>query len=425
MGKAANNCYYVVVPFSAENLQYGTGGFYSKDCIDFLMITSSENCYSCVLTSRTFGCNFCVNSSDCINSYFLYDCRNCSDCFGGTNLRNKQYVFFNEQLTKEEYARRMQEIDLGSHTTLEAYKAAFAPLLQAAIRKNLEHQKVQNVSGNNIYNSSNCHECYNILVGGGENLRYAGYVEKSTDCMDIFGAASNSLLYQATGHADCSRTVCSSIMRSCQDSEYSIECTNVKNVFGCVGLKNKQYCIFNTQYTEEEYWPRVDELKTAMLTRGEYGEFFPMTFSIIAYNDSSAMVEFPMSREDALTQGLLWHDRDQSGPQVDPSFLIQESELPDNIKDVDDSILSKAIVCSESGRPFRLTPYELNFYRQHNVPLPRLHPDVRIDKLFEHHVPYRLFDDHCKKCGKEIQSGYDPAKGYTVYCESCYQTEVA
>ena len=35
--------------------------------------------------------------------------------------------------------------------------------------------------------------------------------------------------------------------------EYSINCHGSNSLFGCVGLKKKEYCILNKQYTKEEY----------------------------------------------------------------------------------------------------------------------------------------------------------------------------
>ncbi len=43
---------------------------------------------------------------------------------------------------------------------------------------------------------------------------------------------------------------------------------------------------------------------------------------------------------------------------------IPAQELPDTIDKVTDDILEKAIVCEESGRPFRIIRLELEFYRK-------------------------------------------------------------
>ncbi len=423
-GKSASNCYYVSVPYLSENLQYGFTGNNSKDCTDFINIDHAENCYSSANLLRSFDCKFCINSSDCVSSAFLYDCKSCADCFGATNVRNGRYIFFNEQLTKEEYFCKLLEIDLGSQKVLEEYKARFTELMREAIRKNLDNQKVVNSVGNDLRQCNNCFSCFQI--NHSENLRYTAlFLDQMTDSMDCFGGATSSLAYEATAIADATNIIGGIFIRNGQNIEYSMECNTVQNLFGCVGLKNKKFCIFNKQYTEEEYWPKVDELKSAMLALGEYGEFFPPHMSPIAYNDSSAYIEFPLTREEATGRGFLWHEDDVIGPKIDPATLVQSSELPDNINQVSDDILGKAIVCAESKKPFRLNKEELNFYRKHRIALPRLHPDMRILKLLEHRIPYRLWHDTCKKCGNKIQSGYDPAKGYKVYCESCYLAEVA
>ena len=56
---------------------------------------------------------------------------------------------------------------------------------------------------------------------------------------------------------------------------------------------------------------------------------------------------------------------------------VLAKDLPDNIDDVDDSILKKAIICEVSGRPFRIVPLELQFYRKYGIALPRKHYEIR------------------------------------------------
>ena len=378
---------------------------------------------SVVNVNRSFGCNFCINSSDCVASSFLYDCRNCADCFGGVNLRNARYIFFGEQLSKEEYFCKLLEVDFGSYKVLEEYRTRFAELVQKAVHKNVDNVKVHDVVGNGVRECNNAYNSFDIVSG--ENMRHTTMLTiDGRDMMDFYGGGSIELMYESSAAVDSASIIGCILIRTGQNVEYSQECSNVQNVFGCAGLKNKKFCIFNKQYSEEEYWSKVDELKAAMLLGGEYGEVFSITSSPIAYNDSSASIEFLLTKEEASTRGYPWYEEDTIGPKVDQKAVVQAADLPDNIRDIDDDILTKAIVCAKSKRPFRINKEELAFYRQHKFALPRLHPDVRILKLLEHRIPYRLWDDVCKKCGKEIRSGYDPEKGYKVYCESCYQQEV-
>lgn len=422
-GVQAKNCYYVGVPYLSENVQYGHLAVSSKDCLEFLSSENIENCYYSIRGMRSFNCIFCIDSADCVDSYFLYDCKNCMNCFMSSNKRSASYVWENEQLTKEEYESRLSGLDLGSYTTLEKYREQFAKLVRAAIRKNLDILKSENSTGNGLRNCKNCVNTFECFAGS-ENVKNVASLTKITDCLDLYSCVGSSLIYESTGIVDATNTKFSALIRTGLEVEYSMECTNAEYCFGCFGLRAKKFCIFNVQYTEEEYWPKVDEIKSKMLAAGEYGEFFANADSPYPYNDADVSAEFPMTKDEVLAHGWKWHDQVENRADLTNLDAIKASDLPDNIRDVGDEILHKAVLCAESGKPFRLTPYELAFYHQHNLPLPRLHPAIRAQKMLEQKMPFHLYDDTCKKCGKEIKSGYDPVKGYTVYCESCYQAEV-
>jgi len=58
--------------------------------------------------------------------------------------------------------------------------------------------------------------------------------------------------------------------------------------------------------------------------------------------------------------------------------------IPDDIKNVDDSILTKIISCEHKGAcneqcatAFKIIPQEIEFYRKMNLPLPILCPNCR------------------------------------------------
>ena len=56
---------------------------------------------------------------------------------------------------------------------------------------------------------------------------------------------------------------------------------------------------------------------------------------------------------------------------------LDADTLPPTIDYVDDSILDKVILCSLTGRPYRIMKEELAFYRRFQLPLPRIHQDER------------------------------------------------
>jgi len=77
---------------------------------------------------------------------------------------------------------------------------------------------------------------------------------------------------------------------------------------------------------------------------------------------------------------------------------ISAKDLPDNIKDVEDSILDKAIICEVSGRPYRLIKQELEFYRKHNIPLPHKHHETRFLERIATLPAMELFLRNCDRC---------------------------
>lgn len=141
---------------------------------------------------------------------------------------------------------------------------------------------------------------------------------------------------------------------------------------------------------------------------------------------------------------------DYEAPLPDVKKTISADRLPDSIKDIPDDILNWAIVCEASGKPFRIIPQELEFYRKHNLPVPRRHPDQRhLDRMALRN-PRKLFDRVCdcpdcignhktkwdidesnfsknEKTGKmalKMKTTYAPERPETVYCEVCYNKEV-
>ena len=214
------------------------------------------------------------------------------------------------------------------------------------------------------------------------------------------------------------------MIRGGQDIEYCGESQNIQYCFGCFGIRNKKFCILNKQYGEEEYWLLVDDIKSKMMLDGEYGEFVPMAASPLPYNDSNAQQEYPLTKDAVFARGLNWREEKDTGVDLTKLDVLRVHDLPDDSADAPEDILKKVIVCEETGRPFRLTEYELSFYKKRKLPLPRVHPDVLIYALLMQRHPYRLWDDVCKKCAKVMKSAYDPSRNFTVYCEDCYQKEV-
>jgi len=155
-----------------------------------------------------------------------------------------------------------------------------------------------------------------------------------------------------------------------------MNCHTSSNLFGCVGLRNKQYCILNKQYSKEEYEALVPKIKAHMTDMPyvdsagriyKYGEFFPFEFSLLAFNQSSAQEYFPKTKEEVLAMNLPWHDAD---PHEYESTLTSD-QLPDSIEEVGDEILKERIQCQDCKKAYLIIAKELAFYQRFKIPLPR------------------------------------------------------
>ena len=421
------NCYMTVDTVKGENLYYFDCCQDNKNCVDCWSVDLSDTCYKC-WGARLWKCFFCQYTYDTTESYFLFDCRNCEHCFMSANLRNKKYYFFNEPFTKEEYEKRVKAIDLGNYSVFHDYLKKYEELKVGAIRKeNFNDPNNINSMGNWMWNSKNCFQV--IYSDTNEDCAYSLGFYGYRDSYDVIGGVGGELCYEfMTMSTENNYGIkFSTFINNSRSLEYSDLMRNCHDCFGCIALSDKSFCIFNKQYVEEEYWRTVDKLKTEMLMRGEYGEFFPPDLSPHPYN-YSLVTAYPGydNFEEARKYGYRIEKVETETRETAGLEVIPASKLPSDIKEVDDSILEKAVLDEESGKKFRITRYELDFYRTYNLPLPRIHPLIRMQQWRKNlDLRLRFYERKCVKCGKDIKTTYAPDRPEkNIWCEACYQSEI-
>jgi hypothetical protein len=274
--------------------------------------------------------------------------------------------------------------------------------------------------------SEHCKYCMWLIVGGNK------------DCYDYTQFGENGQrVYEAM---TCGKNIDSVIngitVVESQRVHNSMFCFNNSDLFGCVSLRKKQYCILNKQYTKEEYEelvPKIIEHMNKMPYTDKkgriykYGEFFPTEISQFNYNETSAQEFFPMTKSEAEAHGYSWKEPKEKNYKI----TLKSQDLPDSILDVKDDITSQIIECEHKGQcneqcatAFRIIPQELQFYKSQNLPIPRLCPNCRHYQRVRNRNPNKLFLRNCAKCNKEIETSYAPDRPEIVYCEQCYQQEV-
>lgn len=413
------NCYLCFCVDYSQDCLHCHSVYYSKNTVDCYSCLNMELCYECVSCRECYHCFFCTDSIGCSDSAFLYDCLQCRNCFGCVGLRQKEYCFFNEQLTKEAYLQAIAAYPLSSAATIAAAQQKVGELVKNHPRRFYTGQNNENSVGNYISNCKNAYACYDC--SDIEDCKYCNSMRGAKDCYDIshWGHPAE-LCYECMGVGEgfTSSAFCSCCWPNCLNLLYCFSCSACKDCFGCVGLKHKQYCIFNRQYSKEEYDQLVPKIIEQMRKHGEWGEFFAISSSPFCYNEAAAQDYFPLTKEQALAKGYAWKDKTYEMPAV--SKVIPARQLPDAIAGIPDDVLNWAIECEVTGKPFKIVKQELEFYRMHNLPLPRLHPDERHRLRMAKRNPRILFHRKCDNCKKDMETTYAPERPEKVFCEECY-----
>src|SRR3989344_6495278 len=279
------DCYPCFNGGNAENCLYCVAFQRIKDTMDAYAVLDLELGYELYQAGSSSRCFFSSDVENCRDVWFSRDCVDCSDCFGCVNLRHKRYCIFNEQCTKEDYEKNVKALDRGSHAAVQDIKKKLRELYLRLPHKFLHGLHNVNVSGDYVYNSKNAHDVFE--AGELEDVRYSENLATGVkDAYDYTNWGEHSeLIYEASSCGDNCRNIkfCFDCWPAMRDSEYCLSCHSSGNLFGCVGLRNKQYCILNKQYTREEYeelLPRIIDHMTAMPYTNQngrtyrYGEFF-------------------------------------------------------------------------------------------------------------------------------------------------------
>ncbi|MES3031648.1 MAG: hypothetical protein V4699_00185 [Patescibacteria group bacterium] len=454
------NCQYCTNANNVKNCYFARGVAYTEDSAYLIWDQGSRNCLDSHMTNRCELSYGNVNTISCYKTFFSVDCESCQEmilckdcvgcnsCFGSIGLRNKSYCIFNQQYSREEYLKKLSELDLGSEKAFQELKGeAYKYWLQYPQKYMHGYQNLK-VSGDYIYESKNAKNCYRAR--NTEDSKFVSNILSGPvkDCYDYTNWGENAeLVYESliVGVGAYNIKFCLQSWDDVKNLTYSVFCHNSSDLFGCVSLRKKQYCIFNKQYTKEEYnrlVPKIIEHMNAMpyVENGivyKYGEYFPSSFSHFPYQITQAHEFFPLNEKEAKVQGFLYYETTKQNYKI----TLKSENIPDDIKNIDKSILNEVIECAdrESCRhectgAFRIIETELEFLKRMNIPLPRLCPNCRHYGRLSLRNPSNLYQRTCAcdkkhnnhegQCEVEFETSYAPDRPEIVYCEKCYQQEV-
>ena len=467
------NCYLCFNCENAEDCLYGVGFQKAKNCIDFYWCLQVELSYELAFCDSMYESFFCVDSYGCRNTWFSLDCGDCSDCFGCVGLRHKKYHIFNQPYTKEEYEAKIKEFNLGSYTSLTALKNKAEAFWLTFPRKYMHGVNNTDVVGDYVEHSK--HVRMTFQGDTMENVRYSqnlGFDIKDAYDYTNWGQKSE-LIYECSNVGDDCRNIkfCYDCWPGCERLEYSMNCHSSADCFGCFGLKKKKYAILNKQYSPEDYKKlreiivkQMNDMPYVVRVTGDmgqgtreivyrYGEFFPPSFSALAYQETITPDYYPLTKDQAVQYGFAWHE--SAVPHAKDA--LPATGLPDHINDATHDLVNRLIACVACERPYHIIDTEFVFYKRFGLPLPRLCPKCRHEARaqFRNPLKWQIRKCDCKglmangiglpagqagkkeykntakhshgatQCPNEFETTYAPDRPEIVYCESCYNSKVA
>jgi len=437
---------------TCENCMYTVFGSKVKDSIDTNNISSSTLLYDVDTGSDCNKVFFGGEVDSSYNSWLLYDCDNVSDCFGCVGLRGKKYHIFNIAYSKDEYMKKLEEMNIGSYGALEQHKKRWRDLMLRVPRRYYSGVQNTQVIGENICHSKNVKYCFKGCSL--ENVAYSQALAPGVkDSYDFTNWGINAELVYETVDSGTNLHNVKFSYQCVQSSDiyYCLISMNLKDCFGCTSLRGKQYCILNKQYTKEEYEAILPKILQHMRdvpyidSRGRiftYGEFFPSELSPFAANETALLETANMNKDDILNFGLVWREPKATEYKI----TLQALDLPDHISQTNETISQEIIECLDCHRAYRVAPVEFAFLKENGIPLPRKCHNCRFkDRATFHNLP-RWYQGSCtcngsaslkgvyqnqaehfhgtEPCPNTYVTTYSPDRPEVVYCEQCYQQEI-
>ena len=125
----------------------------------------------------------------------------------------------------------------------------------------------------------NCYLCF-----GGHHYEDSGYCAQNfflKNCLDVDFSSNSEFCFESFHLKKCFRVRYGYYSEDCLDSWFIYDCRNCQNCIGCTNLRNQNYCIFNEQYSKEEY---EEKLKKYNLSNPDKLEEFEKAFWMHSLN---------------------------------------------------------------------------------------------------------------------------------------------
>ena len=373
-----------VVITECENVMYSFSvKWNSSNVINGLAVrTHSDNVYFCSGVVGSYKIFYSRFINNCNNVWFSSNMNWCSECLFSNDLDNATYYIKNKKYEKEEYFKEKERLLKDKENYSNLYWEV------SKVWKNIASTDVQ---WSAIFNSENVENWYHVdNLKNGRNLILVWGRDGNENMYDVFPGWSPIandfywVMWANWEHLYC----CINIVKS-SNMFYSRNCVSSSYCIWCIGLKNKQYCIFNTQYTKQEWEILADKIFSKMEAEWSLWEFFPWNVNPFYFNDTIASLLWKFSKEEIISDWYLWRDEEIKVDIPEWSDLISVSDLnhyqwyddDDWNWQINSDILNK-VIQDGNGNYYRIVQMEYDFLMKHALPLPDIHWIDRIKVNF-------------------------------------------
>lgn len=421
------NAYMMMSSWYAENSMYSYQSNQVKEVFDSYVVFDSELIYEGIVVTKSYHCAFVQQVHGCHNILFGFDLQGCSDCILSVGLRNKQYCIWNVQYSREEYEQRKQALQLDQWANIQRYQQEFAQFMLKFPHRYAYLTKSTECTGNNLLASVRSLDCYN--ANHLTDCRYFYGGDAAIDCYDVSNSGKPELCYESVTPDESYNNMFTVFCWKSQFLRYSENCHSSANLFGCVGMKQAKNAILNMAYSEADYKELTARLIEHMKQASEWGEFFPMQLSPLAYNSSVAQTVKPLTQSEIQQQGLRWSNQLPFTTHKETLTVI-----PETIQTTPATITQEILRCEKCERNYKILTLEYQFYVSMNLPIPHSCVECRYQARLKRMTPIQLWQRQCMctqvdhahqgRCANQFSTSYSPDGLELIYCEGCYQKEI-
>ena len=158
----------------------------------------------------------------------------------------KQDIWWSDKWDPKSYGR---EYDF-SRPFFEQFKEFLDEVPKAAL-----HTEYTTMINSEYCNAAsyqkNGYLCFKHITG--EDSAYTNVASNTKDSLDVAYSLDPELCYEIVDCRKCFQVFFSQDCENCQNIYFSRDLMNCGDCFGCTSLRNKNYCIFNQQYSKVDY----------------------------------------------------------------------------------------------------------------------------------------------------------------------------